>query len=288
MLTGTNNVIAWGLWLITASVATALAALGFAPGIVVAVIFVGAILSLSPRMVKDWERGVLLRLGKYRAVLQPGISWVVPGFDSLAARVDMRIRSTTFSAEKTLTRDTVPVNVDAVMFWVVTDARRAILEVEQYDTTVGWAAQTTLRDVIGKADLVRMISDRENLDTELQSIIDAKTSDWGITVQSVEVRDVRIPPALEDAMSRKAQADREKEARVILAESELLVAEQMRQASEVYSKNHAAMQLRAMNMTYESIKERGALMVIPSGMADSVNTGIIGMAAAGFRHNGDQ
>jgi regulator of protease activity HflC (stomatin/prohibitin superfamily) len=148
--------------------------------------------------------------------------------------------------------------------------------------------QTTLRDVIGKADLVRMISDRENLDTELQSIIDAKTSDWGITVQSVEVRDVRIPPALEDAMSRKAQADREKEARVILAESELLVAEQMRQASEVYSKNHAAMQLRAMNMTYESIKERGALMVIPSGMADSVNTGIIGMAAAGFRHNGDQ
>jgi regulator of protease activity HflC (stomatin/prohibitin superfamily) len=276
------------VWRIPARGATALAALGFAPGIVVAVIFVGAILSLSPRMVKDWERGVLLRLGKYRAVLQPGISWVVPGFDSLAARVDMRIRSTTFSAEKTLTRDTVPVNVDAVMFWVVTDARRAILEVEQYDTTVGWAAQTTLRDVIGKADLVRMISDRENLDTELQSIIDAKTSDWGITVQSVEVRDVRIPPALEDAMSRKAQADREKEARVILAESELLVAEQMRQASEVYSKNHAAMQLRAMNMTYESIKERGALMVIPSGMADSVNTGIIGMTAAGFRHNGDQ
>lgn len=287
MFTGSNNVIAWGLLLITAGVAAALHVLGFALPFVIAAAFAGLVISLSPRMVKDWERGVLLRLGKYRQVLQPGISWILPGFDALAARVDMRIRSTTFSAEKTLTRDTVPVNVDAVMFWVVTDARRAILEVEEYDKTVSWAAQTTLRDVIGKADLVRMISDRENLDAELQSIIDAKTSDWGITVQSVEVRDVRIPPALEDAMSRKAQADREKEARVILAESELLVAEQMQKASEVYGRNQAAMQLRAMNMTYESIKERGALMVVPSGMADSINTGIIGMAAAGFRHNGE-
>ena len=178
----------------------------------------------------------------------------------------------------------MPVNVDAVLFWVVTDAQRAILEVEHYVKTVSWAAQTTLRDVIGKSELVRMISDRQSLDEELQAIIDAKTSEWGVTVQSVEIRDVRIPPALEDAMSRKAQADREKEARVILAESELRVAEQMKQASDIYAENDAAMQLRAMNMTYESIKERGALMVIPSGMAESLDTGMIGMAAASFRN----
>ncbi len=288
MFTGSNNVIAWTL-LLLAAVGSALALVqGVQPVFVAGGAFAGVLLSLSPRIVKQWERGVLLRLGKFRHVLQPGISWVVPGVDALASRVDMRIRSTTFSAEKTLTRDTVPVNVDAVMFWVVTDARRAILEVEEYAKTVGWAAQTTLRDIIGKADLVRMISDRENLDAELQRVIDAKTSEWGITVQSVEIRDVRIPPGLEDAMSRKAQADREKEARVILAESELLIAEQMRQASEVYSKNPVAMRLRAMNMTYESIKERGALMVVPSGMADSMNPGIVGMAAAGFRQNGEE
>ena len=287
MFTGSNNVITWILLLLT-GVGSGLAwSGGVPPAFVAGGAFAGVLLSLSPRIVKEWERGVLLRLGKFRRVLPPGISWIVPGIDAMAARVDMRIRSTTFSAEKTLTRDTVPVNVDAVMFWVVTDARRAILEVEEYAKTVGWAAQTTLRDVIGKADLVRMISDRENLDAELQRVIDAKTSEWGITVQSVEIRDVRIPPGLEDAMSRKAQADREKEARVILAESELLIAEQMRQASEVYSHNPVAMHLRAMNMTYESIKERGALMVVPSGLADSINTGVIGMAAAGFRHNGD-
>ncbi len=287
MFTGSNNVIAWTLLLLTGLGSALAYEQGVPPAFVAGGAFAGVLLSLSPRIVKEWERGVLLRLGKFRHVLPPGISWIVPGVDAIASRVDMRIRSTTFSAEKTLTRDTVPVNVDAVMFWVVTDARRAILEVEEYAKTVGWAAQTTLRDIIGKADLVRMISDRENLDVELQRVIDAKTSEWGITVQSVEIRDVRIPPGLEDAMSRKAQADREKEARVILAESELLIAEQMRQASEVYSKNPVAMRLRAMNMTYESIKERGALMVVPSGMADSINPGIIGMAAAGFRQNGE-
>ena len=250
---------------------------------VVAIGIAGVCFAASPRLVRDWERGILLRLGKFDRVLQPGVSWVIPGVDIVTASVDMRIRSTSFSAEKTLTSDTVPVNVDAVLFWVVTDSRRAILEVETYMQTIKWAAQTTLRDVIGKTELVRMITDRESLDRELQTIIDAKTSEWGITVQSVEIRDVRLPPGLEDAMSRKAQADREKEARVILAESELLIAERMRQASEIYESSPAAMQLRAMNMTYESIKERGALMVVPSGMSDSMNAGVIGMAAAGFR-----
>lgn len=243
----------------------------------------GLFLSASPRMIREWERGVLLRLGKFRRVLFPGIVWIIPGFESITQVLDMRIRSTSFTAEKTLTKDTVPVNVDAVLFWVVTDAQRAVLEVEHYRSTVSWAAQTTLRDVIGKSGLVRMISDRETLDKELQTAIDAKTSEWGITVQSVELRDVKIPSGLEDAMSRKAQADREMEARIILAESEKKVAEEIVIAANTYSKNTTAIQLRAMNMTYESIKEKGALMVVPSGMMDSLNTNVMGMAAAGFR-----
>lgn len=294
MITGCNNIIAWTLLTLTIVVTVTLATYGHAEPAVVCCL-VGLFVSASPRMIKDWDRGVMLRLGKFQTVLKPGISWVVPGIDTLAARVDMRIRSTSFSAEKTLTQDTVPVNVDAVLFWGVTDAKRSILEVRDFEQTIAWAAQTTLRDVIGQAELVRMISDRQTIDAELQSIIDAKTTDWGVTVQSVEIRDVRIPPGLEDAMSRKAQADREKEARVILAESELKVAEQMEKASLVYDRNQSAMTLRAMNMTYESIKERGALMVIPSGMADSVNTGAIGMAASAFEnrkslpsHDGEQ
>lgn len=283
MFTGCNNVITWIVLVVSAVIVSLLATFGLYPAAISCAV-AGLLVAASPRLVKDWDRGVLLRLGKFNRVLKPGVSWIIPGIDVIAARVDMRIRSTSFSAEKTLTLDTVPVNVDAVLFWVATDAKRAILEVKEFEKTVSWVAQTTLRDVIGQTELVRMISDRQTLDHELQSIIDAKTTDWGVTVQSVEIRDVRIPPGLEDAMSRKAQADREKEARVILAESELKVAEQMEKASLVYDRNNSAMTLRAMNMTYESIKERGALMVIPSGMADSVNTGAIGMAAAGFQH----
>lgn len=243
----------------------------------------GVWFSASPRQVQEWERGVILRLGRFHKVVNPGIAWIVPGFDAMSSLVDMRIRATAFSAEKTLTKDTVPVNVDAVMFWVVTDAKKAILEVEGYVNTISWVAQTTLRDVIGKSELARMISDREALDEELQNIIDAKTSEWGITVQSVEIRDVIIPSELEDAMSRIAQADREKEARVILSEAEMKVAEQMEMASKVYHENPTAMRLRAMNMTYESIKEKGALMVVPSDMTHSVNMGgLMGMAATGL------
>ena len=282
MLKGSVNVISVGIFIVTA--AAAFVALIVGPWqLFCAVALPGLILAASPRQVEQWERGILLRLGRFRRVLEPGISWIIPGFEWITAAVDMRIRSTSFSAEKTLTRDTVPVNVDAVLFWVVVDAKKAVLEVKHFEKTVSWAAQTTLRDVIGKTELVRMIAEREALDEELQSIIDAKTSEWGITVQSVEIRDVRIPTDLEDAMSRKAQADREKEARVILAQSELLVAEQMEQASQVYLENPTALKIRAMNMTYESIKERGALMVIPSGMAESINPGVIGLATAAFK-----
>lgn len=249
------------------------------PTVVVALF--GVYVSLSPRLLKEWERGVLLRLGRFKRILEPGINWTFPGFDRLVSTVDMRIRSTPFSAEKTLTQDTVPVNVDAVLFWVVTDAKKAIVEVEHYEATVSWAAQTTLRDVIGHSELVRMISDREQVDEQLQEIIDAKTTDWGVTVQSVEIRDVRIPGNLEDAMSRKAQADREREARIILAESEQQVADEMEKAAAVYHRDPIALKIRAMNMTYESIKERGALMVVPTEMMSSMS-GLVGMASAGF------
>jgi regulator of protease activity HflC (stomatin/prohibitin superfamily) len=249
--------------------------------VAVPLFMLGVYVSLSPRQLKEWERGVLLRLGRFERVLGPGINWTFPGFDRLVATVDMRIRSTPFQAEKTLTKDTVPVNVDAVLFWVVTDARKAIVEVEHYAATVSWAAQTTLRDVIGHTELVRMISDREQVDHQLQEIIDAKTSDWGITVQSVEIRDVRLPGILEDSMSRKAQADRESEARIILAHSELVVADEMEKASAVYRRDPVALRIRAMNMTYESIKERGALMVVPSDMVGSMGN-LAAFAPAAF------
>ncbi len=270
---------------------TAILAFGswFAAGVVaaIAVLAIGIYVSLAPRLLKEWERGVLLRLGRFTRVLGPGINWTYPGFDRLVATVDMRIRSTPFQAEKTLTKDTVPVNVDAVLFWVVTDARKAVVEVEHYAATVSWAAQTTLRDVIGHTELAGMISDREQVDRHLQEIIDAKTTDWGITVQSVEIRDVRLPGMLEDAMSRKAQADRESEARVILAHSELAVAEEMEKASAVYFRNPIALRMRAMNMTYESIKERGALMVVPSDMVGSM-AGLAAFAPAAFEPAGSR
>ncbi len=286
MMKGTLNIISLVLALITAGVCALTYSFNMPQVLVVGLAVVGLFVALSPRVIQDWERGVMLRLGKFTAVLEPGVNWVIPGLDSIARQVDMRIRSTSFSAEKTLTEDTVPVNVDAVLFWVVTDARRAVLEVETYEQTVRWAAQTTLRDVIGKSELVRMISDREALDVELQKIIDAKTSEWGVTVQSVEIRDVRLPAGLEDAMSRKAQADREKEARVILAEAELQIAEQMKEAADIYEIHPAAMQLRAMNMTYEAVKEKGALMVLPSSIADSMNsTAIAGLAGSAFENH---
>ncbi len=277
---GRFNPVAMIVLLVSAGLAVA-CALTVGPWPAGAIFVLGFYLSLSPRLLKEWERGVLLRLGRFQRVLEPGISWTFPGFDRLTAAVDMRIRSTPFAAEKTLTRDTVPVNVDAVLFWVVTDAKRAIVEVEHFESTVSWAAQTTLRDVIGHTELVRMISDREAIDRQLQEIIDAKTSEWGITVQSVEIRDVRIPGGLEDAMSRKAQADREREARIILAESERQVAGEMEKAAAVYERDPVALRIRAMNMTYESIKERGALMVVPSDMVGSMN-GVLGMATAAF------
>lgn len=286
MATGFPNFLTWVILLLTLGGAAGSYGATHQPIAAVGVVVVGLYVVFSPRIVNQWDRGILLRLGRFQRVLEPGIVWILPGIDRLVSNVDTRIRSSTFSAERTLTKDTVPVDVDAVLFWVVTDAKKAVLEVEDYETTVSWAAQTGLRDVIGKSDLGRMISDRIGLDQELQANIDAKTSEWGVTVQSVEIRDVSIPKAIEDSMSRMAQAEREKAARIILADSEREVAEKMAQASDVYGRNAHAMQLRAMNMTYEAIKEKGSLIIIPSGMVDSMNSAVLGLAAASARPGG--
>ncbi|HLY72780.1 MAG TPA: slipin family protein [Planctomycetota bacterium] len=288
MVTGFPNFLTWVIALLDVGATVACWRLTRNEYATVAVFVIGLYVVAAPRIVNEWDRGILLRLGRFQRILTPGIVWLIPGIDRLVSNVDTRIRSTTFSAERTLTRDTVPVNVDAVLFWVVTDAQKAILEVKDYVTTISWSAQTALRDVIGKSELARMISDRAALDKELEAIIDAKTSEWGITVQSVEIRDVSIPKAIEDAMSRKAQADREKDARIILADSELQVAEKMAQASDVYERNSHAMQLRAMNMTYEAIKEKGALIIVPSGMVDSMNPAVLGLAASRMRSGSDE
>ncbi len=283
---GSSNALASLIFLLTFPITALTGYLVGIPAAVVVCLFC-LFMTGSPRQVAEWERGVLLRLGKFNRTLQPGISWVIPGIDEVSDIVDMRIRSTSFSAEKALTSDTVPVNVDAVLFWVVTDAEKAVTEVEDFFSTINWAAQTTLRDVIGQTELVGMISDRTTIDEELRKIIDSKTSDWGITVQSVEIRDMKIPAALEDAMSRKAQADREKAARIILAESELRVADEMEKAARVYHRDPIALQIRAMNMTYESIKERGALMVVPSDMVNSMSGSVMAMGANCFQRDGN-
>lgn len=236
--------------------------------------------ALSPRLAYQWERAVILRLGKYTELKGPGIFWVIPFVDRVTMWLDSRVRATGFAAEKTLTADTVPVNVDAVLFWSVKDAEKAALQVEDYREAVAWAAQTALRDIIGKTDLAHMLVGRESIDVALQDLIDTRTHDWGISVISVEIRDVVIPPALEDAMSRQAQAEREKLARVILADAEVEISTKFRQAAGQYEANQFAIQLRSMNLLYEGMKEKTTLMVVPSTMMESMGpAGFAGLAA---------
>jgi regulator of protease activity HflC (stomatin/prohibitin superfamily) len=231
---------------------------------------VSFILSLSPRIAEQWEKGVVLRLGRFTGLKGPGLFWIIPLVDRVAFWIDLRVRTTGFAAEKTLTKDTVPINVDAVLFWIVTDARKAALEVADYEEAVAWAAQTALRDIMGTTILADILVGRESIDEQLGKLIDHRTHEWGITVKSVEIRDVVIPPALEDAMSRQAQAEREKLARVILGDAEVEIAEKFEKASARYCKNQMAFQLRAMNLLYEGVKERGSLMVVPSPMVQSM------------------
>lgn len=235
---------------------------------------------LSPRVANEWERGVVLRLGRFRHLGGPGVFWIIPFIDRVAMWLDLRVRTTAFAAEKTLTADTVPVDVDAVLFWQVTGAEQAALRVEDYRKAVSWAAQTALRDIIGKTHLADMLTGREAIDDDLRRLIDARTHDWGISVRSVEIRDVTIPPTLEDAMSRQAQAEREKKARVILGDAEVEIAAKFELAAERYAKNPTAFQLRAMNILYEGLKEKGSLMVVPSSTVDALQVGgLAGLAS---------
>jgi regulator of protease activity HflC (stomatin/prohibitin superfamily) len=225
------------------------------------------------KVASQWEKAVVLRLGKYRKLAGPGAFWLIPIIDTVANWIDHRVMVTPFSAEKTLTKDTVPVDVDAVLFWVVWDAEKAALEVNDYRAAIAWAAQTALREIIGQSVLADILVGRAKMDADLQKIIDERTTPWGITVQSVEIRDVIIPPDLEDAMSRQAQAERERQARVILGESEMQIADSFAQASKAYVNNSTALHLRAMNMLFEGLKEKGALVIVPSSAVDTMNLG---------------
>ena len=225
------------------------------------------------KVANQWEKAVVLRFGKFRGLKGPGLFWIIPIVDTIADWIDHRVMVSPFSAEKTLTKDTVPVDVDAVLFWLVWDAEKAALEVEDYRSAITWAAQTALREVIGVLDLADILIGRARMDKDLQKIIDERTTPWGVTVQSVEIRDIVIPQELEDAMSRQAQAERERQARVILGESEKQIAQSFADASQAYQKNPTALHLRAMNMLFEGLKEKGALVIVPSSAVDTMNLG---------------
>ena len=243
---------------------------------------IGMLLAQAPKVAKQWEKAVVLRLGRYIGIRGPGLFWIVPLIDTVSSWIDQRIITTNFVAEQTLTSDTVPVNVDAVLFWMVYDPEKAALEVQDYQQAVSWAAQTALRDIIGRTTLTDLLRGRERIEAELQQLIDQRSNPWGVTVSSVEMRDVVIPSALQDAMSREAQAAREKAARIILGEAEMEIAHSFEEAAKAYQHNPVALHLRAMNMLYEGLKEKGALMLIPSSAVESMGMGGL-MGAAALR-----
>jgi len=282
--------IAWVLWALLVAGSVGLAAWmeaeRFATGWTIACVLLvngGALLVLFGLMIADqWEKAVVLRLGRFVGLRGPGIFYLLPIIHRVTEWIDHRVMVTPFSAEKTLTKDTVPVDVDAVLFWVVWDAEKAALEVENYRQAIAWAAQTALREVIGQMDLADILVGRARMDRDLQKIIDERTTPWGVTVQSVEIRDVVIPQELEDAMSRQAQAERERQARVILGESENQIAHSFSEASEAYKDNPTALHLRAMNMLFEGLKEKGALVIVPSSAVDTMNLGgLAGLTSLG-------
>jgi regulator of protease activity HflC (stomatin/prohibitin superfamily) len=240
-------------------------------------IIVGAVLGLylmfALKVVQQWEKVAVLRLGRYVGLRGPGLFHIVPIVETLSPYVDQRVRVANVSAESTLTRDTVPVNVDAIVFWMVWNAEKSILEVENFIEAINMSAQTALRESIGRHELAQMITERETLGRELQRILDEKTNPWGITVQSVEIRDVRIPQGLEDAMSRQAQAERERQARIILGQAETEISNSFVQAAAAYAENPVALHLRAMNMLYEAIKEKGSMVIVPSSAVETMGLG---------------
>lgn len=255
-------------------------ALGMAAGMIwnmpllaVAGALVGFYFLYAVVVVDQWEKVAVLRFGRYRGLRGPGLFFIIPVVDTLSRYVDQRVRVHSVSAESTLTRDTVPVNVDAIVFWLVWNAEKSILELENFIDAINLSAQTALRESIGRHELAQMVTEREVMGHELQRILDEKTNSWGITVQSVEIRDVRIPQSLEDAMSQRAQAERERQARVILGDAEVQVSEKFAEASRVYNDNPGALHLRGMNMLYEAIREKGAMVLVPSSAIETMGLG---------------
>jgi regulator of protease activity HflC (stomatin/prohibitin superfamily) len=260
----------------------ALGALLKNPVLVIPFVLVGFYLLFSIRVADQWERVAVLRFGRYIGLRGPGLFHMIPIVDSISKYVDQRVRVANVSAESTLTRDTVPVNVDAIVFWMVWNAEKSILEVQDYSSAIDMSAQTALRESIGRHELHQMVAERELLGKELQRILDEKTTPWGITVQSVEIRDVQIPSALQDAMSREAQAERERRARCILGQAETEIAEKFGQAALTYRDNPVALHLRAMNMLYEAIKEKGSMVIVPSSAVETMGLGgMLGTASMG-------
>jgi len=274
------NVVSVLVFIVIAGIGIVLTAATGSPTWVAGAAVIGVLAALSPRVAQQWERAVVLRLGRFIGLQGPGLFWIVPFIDVVARSIDQRMITTAFAAEQTLTMDTVPVNVDAVLFWVVHDPEKAALEVQNYPAAVSWAAQTGLRDIIGRTSLADLLRGREKIEHELQLLIDQRSTPWGITVQAVEMRDIVIPSSLQDAMSREAQASREKQARIILGEAEVEIAKSFETAAMSYQNNPTALHLRAMNMLYEGLKEKGALMLIPSSAVESMGLGGMMGAAA--------
>lgn len=283
-----GNVLGTLAFMVPTAVGGALAAAAAEPLAVVAGAAVGLIAMFSPKIASQWERAVVLKWGRYDGVRGPGVFWVIPGIHTVAAWIDHRTVATSFAAEQTLTMDAVPVNVDAVLFWTVFDAQKAALEVQDYQQAVSWAAQTALRDIIGRTSLSELLAGREKIEQELQALIDRRTNPWGVSVHSVEMRDVVIPASLQDAMSRQAQAAREKQARIILGEAEVEIAKLFEKAAESYQGNPTALQLRQMNILYEGLKQKGGMMVVPSTIVDSMgHAGIMAAASLANQQSPD-
>jgi regulator of protease activity HflC (stomatin/prohibitin superfamily) len=271
------NPVSITVLIILAAISVGLHLIGIIPAPVMVGLLLGSLLFASSIQIADqWEKAVVLRLGRFSGLKGPGLFFIIPIVDQISSYIDQRVRVTEFRAEQTLTKDTVPVNVDAVVYWTVWDVEKAALEVQDYSKAISYIAQTDLRDIIGKHDLADLLQDREKIAEAIQKILDTNTNPWGITCQTVGIRDIIIPQGLADAMSKQAQAERERKARVILGTAETEIAEKFAKASEQYINNPIALHLRGMNMLYEGLKEKGSMVIVPSSALDSMNLGVIG------------
>jgi len=280
-----RNQFAYFLMMVGLAIAAAVIVLGreepLAIGLGVVIAIVSVFIPQSLMMANQWERAVVLRLGRLQGIKGPGLFIIIPIVDTVATWIDQRIQTTEFNAEQALSKDTVPVNVDAVVFWQVHDPQRAALEITDYREAIGRVAQTSLREMVGSSPLARLLADRKDGDELLRAEIGRKTADWGVSVMSVEMRDISVPPELQDAMSRQAQAERELLARVMLGDAEKQIASKFVEAADIYAKSPAALELRAMNIIYETTKERGATILMPTSMVNAMNPiGMLGLAAA--------